>query len=173
MVLGQIKQNCWSSIVAPQVRKRNMPSVEMVFVFEQCANSKNGRSRIVQVFAGLLCLAITGSCRGSDAQRTQNMRCTKDALTGESRMKNHLCWVQWAIPLIGLSGTDWITPWLEALTNCGLPGPDFIALGLKKCGSAWGDHPAEYADLEMMYHFILMNELNMSAADAQNTQFMV
>lgn len=72
---------------------------------------------IIQVFAGLFCLAITGSCRGSDAQRTQNMRRTKDALTGDSRMKNHLSWVQWAIPLIGLSGTEWITPWLEALTN--------------------------------------------------------
>ena len=98
----------------------------MVFAFEQCTNSKNGRSTIVQVFACLFCLSITGSCRGSDAQRTRNMRLTKDALTGESRMKNHLSWVQWAIPLLGLSGTDWITPWLAALTKCGLPGPDFI-----------------------------------------------
>ena len=29
-----------------------------------------------------------------------------------------------------------------------------------------GEHPAEYCDLEMMYHFILMNELNMSATKA-------
>ena len=64
-----------------------MPTVDMVFALEQCTQSKNGRSMIIQVFAGLFCVAIIGSCRGSDAQRTQNMRRTKDALTGESRMK--------------------------------------------------------------------------------------
>ena len=94
---------------------------------------------IIQVFANLFCLAITGSCRGSDAQRIQNMRRTKDALTGESRMNNHLSWIRWATPLIGLSGTDWIAPWLAALTKCGLPGPDSIALGLRKSGSVWAN----------------------------------
>ena len=126
----------------------------MVFAFEQCTNSKNGRSIIVQVVAGLFCLSITCSCRGSDAQRIQNMRLTKDALTRESRMKNHLRWVQWAIPLIGLSGVDWITPWLSALTKCGLPGSDFITLGLPKGGAGWRKSPAEYCDLQFMYHYI-------------------
>ena len=98
---------------------------------------------IIQTFAGLFPLAITCSCRDTDAQRTQNMRRTNYALTGESRLKNHRCWVQWAIPLIGLSGIDWITPWLEAITKCGLPGPDFIALGLRKNDSVWGEHLAE------------------------------
>ena len=109
-----------------------MLSVEMVFALEQCTNSKNGRSIIIQVVAGLFCLSITCSCRGSDAQRARNMHLTNDALTGESRMKNHLSWVQWAIPLIGLSDVGWITPWLSALTKCGLPGPGSIALGLRK-----------------------------------------
>ena len=95
-----------------------MPHVEVVFALEQCSSSKNVRSIIVQVFAGLCCLSITCSCRGSDAQRTQNMRLTKDAVVGETRMNNHLSWVQWAIQLIGLSGVDWITPWLSALTKC-------------------------------------------------------
>ena len=67
-----------------------MPSVQMVVDFAQRTQSKNGRPMIIQVFAGLFCLAITGSCRGSDAQRTQNMRRTKNALTGESRMKTTL-----------------------------------------------------------------------------------
>ena len=93
------------------------------------------------------------------------MHLIKGARIGESRMKNHFSWVQWAIPLIGLSGTDWITPWLSALHKCGLPGPDFIALGLRKNGAAWGKYRAEYSDMEVMYHFIVMNELDMSAAE--------
>ena len=140
-----------------------MPTVQMVFGMEQCTSKKEGRTTIVQIFAGLYCLAIMCSCRGSDCQRTQNMRVTKDALTGESRMKNHRCWIQWAIPLKGLSGSDWITPWLQALKDCGLPGRDFIVLSLRKNGSEWGKYPAEYCDMEMMYHYILMHELGLTA----------
>ena len=69
-----------------------MPSVKMVLALEQCTKSKNVRSIIIQIVAGSLCLSITGSCRGSDAQRTRNMRLTKDALTGEPRLKNHFSW---------------------------------------------------------------------------------
>ena len=106
------------------------------------------------------------SCRGSDCQRTQNMHRTKDALTGQSRMKNHRKWVQWAVPLTGLSGIDWITPWIKALNKAGLPGCDFLTLGLAKGGAEWSKSPAEYNDLEMMYHFILMNEIGMPAKEA-------
>ena len=135
MVLAQIKNNYLNNVVALKVKEGKMPSVEMVFALEQCTISKEGRSIIVQVFAGVFCLAVMCSCRGSDCQRTQNMHRTKDAVAGESRMKNHRCWVQWAIPLIGLSGTDWITPWIVALDQCGLYGKDFITLCLRKCGS--------------------------------------
>jgi len=166
MVLAQIKNNSLQEVVMPKVKEGKMPSSEMIFAMEQCTSKKEGRSIIVQVYDGLFCLAIMCSCRGSDCQRTQNMRLTKDALTGESRMKSNRCCIQWAIPLIGLSGTDWITPWLQALTDCGLPGRDFIALGLRKNGSEWGKHPAEYCDMEMMYHYILMNELRLTAKDA-------
>ena len=80
--------------------------------------------------------------------------------------ENHKCWVQWAIPLLGLSGVDWITPWLQALHVCGLPGRDFIALGLRKNGSEWGKYHVEYCDMGMMYHYILMNEMKLSAKQA-------
>ena len=116
-----------------------MQYVKMVFALEQCTNSKNGRSIIIQVFAGSFCLSITGSCRGSDAQRIRNMRLTKDALIGESRMKNHISCVQLATPLVGLSGVDWTTPWLSALTKCGCLGSGSITQGLRKNGSEWAN----------------------------------
>ena len=81
-------------------------------------------------------------------------------------MENHRCWVQWAIPLLGLSGIDWITPWLNELASVGMPGKDFITLGVAKGGSIWGTSPAEYGDMEFMFHIILMYELKMSAAAA-------
>ena len=98
MVLAQIKNNCLNEVVPPKVREGKMLSVEMVCAFEQCTSNKEGRSIIVQVFCGLFCLAVMCSCRGNDCQRTQNMHRTKDASTGESRMKNHKCCVQLAIP---------------------------------------------------------------------------
>ena len=68
--------------------------------------------------------------------------------------------------MLGLSGGGWITPCLQALRDCGLPGRDFIALGLRKNGSEWGKYPAEYCDMEMMYHYILMKEMKLSAKQA-------
>ena len=91
MVLAQIKNDSIQGVVMPKVKEGKMPSVDIAFAMEQCTTKHETRSTIVQVFAGLFCLAIMCSCRGSDCQRTQNMHLTKDALTGESRMKNHKC----------------------------------------------------------------------------------
>ena len=109
-----------------------MPTVDMVFAIDVTVESE---TPFVKIFAGLFSLAVNCSCRGSDAQRTQKMHVTKDALTGQSRMKNHKHWVQCAIPLIGISGVDWITPWLAELDNIGLPGKEFTTLGLAKRGA--------------------------------------
>ena len=141
-----------------------MPTVEMVFKLEDCVI--NGKTSMIRIYAGLFCLAVMCSCRGSDCQRTQHMHVTKDALIFQSRMKNHRAWVQWAVRLVGLSGVDWITPWLKELTNIGMLGKDFIALGIAKSGSIWSRPPAEYGDMEFMFHIILMYELKMSAADS-------
>ena len=141
-----------------------MPTVEMVFQLEDCVI--NGKTSMIRIYAGLFCLAIMCSCRGSDCQRTQHLLVTKDALTGQSRMKNHRCWVQWAIPLLGLSGIDWITPWFIDLSNANMPGKDFIAFGVAESGSIWSKTPAEYGDMEFMFHIILMDDLKMSASAA-------
>ena len=119
----------------------------------------------MQIDAGLFCLAAMCSCRGSDCQRTQHLHVTKDALVGQSRMKNHRKWVRWATPLIGVSGVDWITGWLNDLQIAEMVGVDFTTLGIAKSGSAWSKPPAEHVDLEFMFHIILMYELKLSAAD--------
>ena len=117
-----------------------MPTVEMVLKLEQCV--PEGKTVFVQIYSELFCLAIMCSCRGSGCQRIQKPYQTKDALTGQSRMENHRKCVQGAIPLIGLSGIDWITPWIKALTKASLPGIDFRTLGLAKGGVPNGvNHP--------------------------------
>ena len=68
--------------------------------------------------------------------------------------------------MIGLSGVDWITPWLKDLLCAGMPGKDFIALGIAKSGSIWSKSRAEKGDMEFMFHIILMHELKMSASDS-------
>ena len=164
LVNSQIKRGAIKEVVASCVKEGKMPTVEMVFGMEECVLS--GETLMIRVYAGLFCLAIMCSCRGSDCQRTQHLLITKDSFTGQSRMKNHRKWVRWAIPLVGLSGIDWISPWLRDLEKVGMPGVDFITLGVAKSGSAWSKSPAEYADLEFMYHIILMFELHMNADDA-------
>lgn len=53
------------------------------------------------------------------------------------------------------------------MDKCVLLCKDCITLSLRKGGSEWGKYPAEYSDMEMMYHHILMNELNLITVHAE------
>ena len=104
-------------------------------------------------------LACThGMLRWSDAQRTQDLRLTKDAVTGLAAMKNQRCFTPWAAPRLGFSNVDWGAAWFAALKAAGCPGPDFALLGVTKDTRRFTKRIALYKDGQQVMRVMLARD---------------
>ena len=51
---------------------------------------------------------------------------------------------------------DWEAPWMQEVSACGLPGPDYVVLVPNATLDAWLPRPAEYRDFSRALHLLLM-----------------
>ena len=114
-----------------------MQSFQMVFGMEQCTSNKRRKINHCPSLCCVFLLSCYVFMSWWRLPKNSKYARYKDVLINESRMKNHRCWIQWQTPLLRLSGSDWIIPWLQALFDCGLPGRDFTVLGLRKNCLEW------------------------------------
>jgi hypothetical protein len=89
----------------------------------------------------------------------------KDAVVGESLMKNKFTWTKWFVCRKGLRG-NWADAWFEILAEEGLPESDFVSWAPNGTFDAWLGRPAEYADVRRALHFILHSQCNLSIEEA-------
>jgi hypothetical protein len=120
----------------------------------------------LRCYCGLFALLGSTSLRAADAIRSRALKISGDAVTAVSKMKNKKSWTRWYAPRIGFSGVDWASEWIEQLWSVGLPGDDFLLLGVNSAGDVWSDVPATYGDVRRMLHLVLMSQFNLRAVDA-------
>ena len=163
LVVGQVKsaQRVLNALEPP--RPALTPSVDMVSRLEALVSS--GSNAIIRCLAGFFCLLAFGSARASDAQGARGLHLTKDAIAGESILKNKHRWTPWFCNRRGLVG-DWAADWLSALAGEGLPGVDFVLWAPNSAYGAWLDRPAEYADILRSLHFLLFTALGFNVQEA-------
>jgi hypothetical protein len=80
----------------------------------------------LRVYAGACCCLAHGVLRWQDLQRSSSLHLTKDALVAVSMMKRKRRPTPWAALRKGFLGTDWAGSWVDALSEAGLPGRDFV-----------------------------------------------
>ena len=100
---------------------------------------------VTRCYAGIYCALTHGMLRWSDLQRTSGLELTQDAITGVACMKNQRFTTRWAAPRYGFTNTDWGMQWHTALSQAGLPGPDFIIWSADKHLTAFKNTIAEFA----------------------------
>jgi hypothetical protein len=115
--------------------------------------------------AGLLTLLAYGSGRASDVLASRNLVLAKDAVVGESLMKNKYTWTKWFVCRQGLRG-NWADRWFEILAEEGHPQGDFVSWAPNGTFDAWLGRPAEYADVRRALHFILHSQCGLSIEDS-------
>ena len=106
--------------------------------------------------AGFFVFLSHASHRCSNGQRSRRLALTLDALLGESLIKGKPCWTKWAASRLGLATDDWAGPWMQELSENGMPGFGFLILAPNSALNGWLRRPARYADFSRAFHLLLM-----------------
>ena len=77
-------------------------------------------------------------------------------MIGESLIKGRATWAKWAASRQGLTKDDWALAWMNELTACGLPGPDYIVRAPNATLDGWLNRPAQYQDFSRALRLLLM-----------------
>ena len=112
-----------------------MPTLAIIQGLERLCTS--GPTVQARCFAGLFAAAVHNSCRGPDIQRTRHLSFTEGSVTGQSRFKGVPIWMRWAFRTEAFGDIPWVTPWAEALSASGLPGKDFLVMGVNATLTEW------------------------------------
>jgi len=163
IVIAQIKSFGDTDATREPSAKALTPSVDVVMQIEDLI--RTAPTAQLRCMAGLLTLLAYGSGRASDVLASRNLVLAKDAVVGESLMKNKYTWTKWFVCRQGLRG-NWADTWFEILAEEGLPRSDFVIWAPNGTFDAWLGRPAEYADVRRALHFILHSQCNLSIEES-------
>ena len=164
LVQGQLKSKGGTGQVAEPPVSALTPPASMVINMEELISS--APTVQLRCLAGFFVLLALGSGRAGDIAATRRLLLTKDALSGQSVMKNKkFVWTQWFCARRGLV-SDWAALWMLELKKEGLPGADFVLWACNGSCDQWLDRPASYPDLRRGLHFLLHNCCGFSIEEA-------
>ena len=81
---------------------------------------------------------------------------TKDALVGESLIKQTKVWTRWFCPRRGVDNFDWAEAFLAVLCDAHLPGDDYLMTGFNLSMDKWLSRRATYKDFEKVLVAVLV-----------------
>ena len=115
-------------------------------------------SLVHRIFAGFIALLAHGCLRSSDAQHSEGIHLTEDALVGVCwKMKRRKTTVKWAALRVGASKRDWAKAWMDDLALAGLPAQDFIVCAPTPNLKTFTTWPASYWHISALMRAILLS----------------
>jgi hypothetical protein len=76
--------------------------------------------------------------------------------------------MRWAFPTEAFGDISWVAPWAAALSASGLPGKDFLVMGVNATLTEWSSAAAQYADLAKAYTLLLcLPEIGLTVQEAK------
>ena len=75
---------------------------------------------------------------------------------GQSLLKGRTSWKKWAATRQGYTRNDWAGPFMQQLSENGLPGEDYLVLAPNVTLDAWTNRPAVYHDFHRALQLMLM-----------------
>jgi hypothetical protein len=111
----------------------------------------------LRIMAGVVCLCVHGVKRWSDVQHVLQMTTTDDGLlvtTYKSKRKEFP--LVWAALRMGFGLGEWVSPFVAALSEAGLPRDDFLVLRPTVDLQGFTDQPATWADANRCLHALLV-----------------
>ena len=134
-----------------------MATIKMVKDMEELILS--APSLPLRVYAGACCCLAHCLRRWQDLLWSQQLYLTADALWwGFSwKMKKKRVHTHWAALRAGFTGSDWAVSWVDALTEAGLPGDDFVLKAVSKDANRFIERIACFNDaISMMRTLVII-----------------
>ena len=136
-------------------KQARMATVDMVRRMEQLVTE--APSLLFRVWAGVFACMGHGCLRWADAQHSESIVLTKDAVFGVSwKMKGKKVYTPWAALRQGFANVDWASSWWDALQEAGLPGKDFLVWAPAPLWSGFSERIAEWHDAQAVLRSLLV-----------------
>ena len=133
-----------------------MATTAMLTSMEAAIDS--AQSLPLRVYAGMCCALAHGVLRWRDLLRSEDLHLTADALVGVTwLMKKKSRKIPWAALRRGLTNTDWAGRWVCVLTEAGLPGADYVLMGVSSDFLSFRPRVASYSDGVNAMRMLLVN----------------
>ena len=164
LVMAQCNGSTVDSTATPLPVQAECPTLEMLRKMEEVVFT--GEFVVLKIYAGFIALLAHGCLRFADAQHSEDLYITSDAIIGTGwRVKKCKRKVLWAALRVGISARDWGAEWLAVLAEVDLPAKDFILKAPTPDLRGLTERIASYDNVACVMRAILMMT-GMSAGEA-------